>query len=218
MCNYFDEQVLKQIVSASQTEIKFSDDLWHWIIDLVDLGIIEKFSVGDDFYRIKPHYQKFLQRYTNKQNNLPKLVVVFEECIRQSSNIQYLDLYKAEKIVFQIITSPQGVSDTTIYDTLQIFRYEKIIINGILKSLSVKFSNKKKVDKIYQLASKIPTRNNIDSIFIFPLAILLEKAVNRIRPPKFRTFPLYILSLVYQTWSNHEKAIETLNRAIDLID
>jgi len=211
LCNYFNETVLKEILLDLQQEIEFSDKLWHWIIDL---EFTQKFPVADDFYQIKPSYRKLLQKYINKGESRSNLVRILKKCVRNGSKPQYVSLYKAEIIVHQICSNSSDITEEAIYDILDIFRYEETVSKIILGSISEKFPDKN-MYRIYQTAAAIPTRTNIDSILIFPTAIILEKVASQLRPRKFTVFPLYIVSLVYQTWSHHKRAINTLNRAIE---
>lgn len=125
-----------------------------------------------------------------------------------------MSLYKAEIIVHQIRSNSSDITLEAIADILNIFRYEDSVSKIILGSLSERLPDQN-MYRIYQTAAAIPTRTNIDSILIFPTAIILEKVASQLRPRKFTVFPLYIVSLVYQTWSNHKRAINTLNRAIE---
>lgn len=210
LCNYFDEIVLREILVNIQQEIEFSNELWHWIIDL---EITQKFPVADDFYQIKPSYRKLLQKYINKRSSRSELVRVFDKCVNSEIDPQYSSLYKAERVIHQICSNSSDITVESIADILSIFRYESNVANEILGSLSGRLPNRK-IYRIYQAAVAIPTRTNIDSVLIFPATILLEKVASQLRPRKFTVFPLYVSSLVYQTWSNHEKSIETLKLAI----
>ncbi|HBK21396.1 MAG TPA: hypothetical protein DDZ60_02425 [Planktothrix sp. UBA10369] len=212
LCNYFNETVLKEILLGIQQEIEFSDELWHWIIDL---EFTQKFPVADDFYQIKPSYRKLLQKYINKRASRSDLVRIFDKCARNGIEPQYVSLYKAEIIVHQIRSNPSYITVEAIADILSVFRYEPSVTKGILRGLSGNLPDQN-MYRIYQTAAAaIPTRKNIDSILIFPTAIILEKVASQLRPRKFTVFPLYIISLVYQTWSNHKRAINTLKRAIE---
>lgn len=211
LCNYFNETVLKEILLGIQQEIEFSDELWHWIIDL---SFTQKFPVADDFYQIKPSYRKLLQKYINKRASRSDLVRIFDKCARNGIEPQYVSLYKAEIIVHQIRSNCSDITVETIADILTIFRYEESVAKIILGSLSERLPDQN-MYRIYQTAAAIPTRKNIDSILIFPTAIILEKVASQLRPRKFTVFPLYIISLVDQTWSNHKRAINTLKRAIE---
>lgn len=215
LCDYFNDTVLKEILLGIQQEIEFSDELWHWIIDL---EFTQKFPVADDFYQIKPSYRKLLQKYINKGESRSNLVRILKKCVRNGNKPQYVSLYKAEIIVHQIRSNSSDITEEAIddiFDILEIFRYEETVYKIILGSLSEKFRRHKNMYRIYQTAAAIPRRTNIDSILIFPTAIILEKVASQLRPRKFTVFPLYIVSLVYQTWSNHKRAINTLNRAIE---
>lgn len=213
LCNYFNEIVLREILLGIEQEIEFSYELWHWIIDL---EVTQKFPVGDDFYQIKPSYRKLLQKYINKRASRIDLVIFFDKCVCNEVDPQYLSLYKAEIIVHQIRSNTSEINVEAIKELLTIFRYEDIVAKGILESLSGRLSDAK-MYRIYQIAAAIPTRKNIDSILIFPTAIFMEKVASQLKPRKFTVFPLYIVSLVYQTWSNHEKSIKTLKLAISHI-
>jgi len=213
LCNYFNETVLKEILLGIQQEIEFSDELWHWIIDL---EFTQKFPVADDFYQIKPSYRKLLQKYINKRASRSALVKIFDKCVHNGIEPQYVSLYKAEIIVHKIRSNSSDITLEAIADILNIFRYEESVSKIILGSLSERLPDQN-MYRIYQTAAAIPTRTNIDSILIFPTAIILEKVASQLRPRKFTVFPLYIVSLVYQTWSNHKRAINTLNRAIEYL-
>jgi hypothetical protein len=202
--------VLQEILLSIQPNIKLTYELWHWI---VDLEITQKLAIGDDFYQIKPSYRKRFQKYINKRSGRCELVKIFEKCAQREVDPQYLSLYRAEKIVHQVCSTPSDVAVETIADILNIFRYEESVSREILAVLSSRIPDKK-VYRLYQVAAAIPTRKNIDAVFIFPSAILIARIASRIRPRKFSVFPLYISSLVYQTWSNHEKSVETLKLAI----
>lgn len=193
-----------------EPNITFNDELWHWI---VDLEITQKLSIGDDFYQVKPFYKKSLQKYINQRLSRYKLVKIFENCSQSEVDPQYVSLYKAEKIVHQALSNPSDLAVETIADILNIFRYDESVSRGILAVLSRRLPNKK-IYRVYKAAAAIPTRKNIDAIVIFPSAILIERIASHIRPRKFSVFPLYISSLVYQTWANHEKSVETLKLAI----
>ena len=210
LCSYFNETVLQEILLSIQPNIKFSYQLWHW---LVDLEITQKLAVGDDFYQIKPSYRKLFHKYISNRSSRYELVKIFEKCAQREIDPQHLSLYRAGKIVHQACSTPSDVAVETIADILNIFRYEESVSREILAVLSSRLPDKK-VYRIYQAAAAIPRRENIDVIVIFPAAILIERIASHIRPRKFSVFPLYISSLVYQTWSNHEKSVETLKLAI----
>lgn len=214
LCNYFNEIVLREITLCIQPEIEFSYEFWRSIIDL---EVTQKYPVADDFYQIKPSYRKLLQKYIiNKREIRSELVKIFDKCVCHENYPQYWFLYKAEKIVNQILSNPSDITVEVIDEMVSIFPYEQSVTKGILESLSGRLPEPK-MYRIYQTAAAIPTRKNIDSILIFPTAIFLEKVASQLRPRKFRVFPLYIVSLVYQTWSNHEKSIKTLERAISYL-
>lgn len=210
LCNYFNESILREILFNIHQEIDFSYELWHWIIDL---KITQKFPAADDFYQIKPYYRKILQKYINKPSSRSELLIrVFEQCFNTAIDPQYSSLYKAGRVIHQICSNSSDISVESIADILSIFRYEESVTKEILRSLSGRLPDRK-FYRIYQAAAAIPTRKNIDSVIILPAAILLEKLASQLRPRKFTVFPLYISSLVYQTWSNHKKSIKTLELA-----
>jgi tetratricopeptide (TPR) repeat protein len=187
--------------------------LWHWIIDL---EVTQKYPVADDFYQIKPSYWKLLQRYINTRASRSELVIIFDKCARNEIDPQYFYLYKAERIAHQIRSNPSDIPVKAIDEILNIFRYEQSVITGILESLRGRLPAQR-MYRIYQTAATIPTRKQPDSILIFPTAIFMEKLARQLRPRKFTVFPLYIVSLVYQTWSNHEKSINALKLAVSYL-
>jgi len=185
LCSYFDEMVLQEILLSIQPNIKLTYELWHWI---VDLEITQKLAIGDDFYQIKPSYRKRFQKYINKRSGRCELVKIFEKCAQREVDPQYLSLYRAEKIVHQVCSTPSDVAVETIADILNIFRYEESVSREILAVLSSRIPDKK-VYRLYQVAAAIPTRKNIDAVFIFPSAILIARIASRIRRFLAKTLP-----------------------------
>jgi tetratricopeptide (TPR) repeat protein len=218
LCNYFNEKVFREILLITKQDTNFNHRvIWHWIIGL---EITQKSTVAEGFYRIKITYKnqnKLLKPFNTKDIHV-ELVNVFEKCLNTEIDPQYSDLYKAEKIIHQIDGDVYDIPSESIENILSVFRYKPEVVKGVLNSISrlSKRLNNPEIYKNHKIALFIPARGNIDSILIFPAAILLEKSLSRLRHRKFAVFPLYILALVYQTWSSHDKAIETLEKAINL--
>lgn len=212
-CNYFNNVILREISVVTKQDILFSHEFWHWIIDL---EITQSSSVADDFYEIKPHYRRILKKYVNQSSTQYELAKVFENCVSTEIDPQTLSLYKAEKVIHEVLSHSSSIDIESIADILYIFRYKKSVTKKILVSLSKRLPSRN-VYRLYQIAATVPTRKNISSVLVFPVAIILEKVSPQLRPRKFTVFPLYISSLIHQTWSNHEKAIEILRLAIHYI-
>jgi tetratricopeptide (TPR) repeat protein len=215
ICSYFDRVILDEILAATGQEVELSDELWYWIIEL---PITQKFSSIGSFYKIKHIHKIKLRKYLTLDIRSAHLDLAnfFDRYMDIEIDPKCSSFYKAAKTIHLINSGYYDLTIESITDVKGVFYYEKDIANMILNSLS-KQLNTQKVRWIYQVALSLPRRKNIDYIFIFPIAVILEKLALKLRPRKLTVLPLYISSLVYQTWSNHEKAIQTLCLAINHI-
>ncbi len=212
--NWFNPELLKELILDLHPAIIFTDELW---ISLKDLPIIQKSpELFDNSYQISEPYRQQLKEYAptkvKKYRIYCTLSEGFANCIAKETTPHDIAIYKIEQIINSIKSSP--VNNLKISsEVLDIYKYEPRLRQRLIKGISPAIQDKS-TRWFYSLLLIIANFKNPLLTFLIPR--LIENLANSFfLTPRFSLPLLYLSSLFYQTWSHNEDAIRAIRLALE---
>lgn len=214
LANWFNAELLKELLCRTELAMNFTEELW---LSLKDLPIIQESpELFSNSYQIFEPYRQWLQEYipTKKKQRIIHHILSegFAECIVKEDVSRYKAFYRVEEIIHNIKSNPENELNISS-EILAAYKYEPRLRQRILKALSPE--NQYNQNRfLYFLVLFIPNIKNPFFTFLIPRVI--EKISNSfLLTSKFSLPLLYVSSLFYQTWAHNEDAIRAIRLALE---